>query len=309
MDCEIVRDNLSSFHDDELPAELASEVRQHLSCCSDCALELQNFDQLGDLVSKAYATDILAVNTTAARYDAEGLWRRIQSRLDSQPSNNSRLSKAITASASIPRGQFVLGAFVAMAASLLLVVGWWTRPAAHESNPLLATAVIDFAEVLKQFDGAPNRAIESFAARFPFTKVSNDLAEAALGFRPAVNGELPQGMRLASTAIAKMPSCNCAEGQCMCGPGGCNCAASVCQRKDGSMFLVFEHCKTQEISFGDLPSKFAVRDDHELQLIETSHQLAVSWIADNRRLTAVGLRGMNEAETLVAKISKPQSFN
>lgn len=86
----------------------------------------------------------------------------------------------------------------------------------------------------------------------------------------------------------------------MCGPGESNCVACVCQRPDGSTFLVIEQCSGQKVNFGDLPVQLVHRGNHELQVTGDEKGLAVTWTANQTRKIAIGLRGLSEMHQLLA---------
>ena len=86
----------------------------------------------------------------------------------------------------------------------------------------------------------------------------------------------------------------------MCGPGDCNCVACVCERPDGSTFLVIEQCQGQNVTFGDLPTQHVRRGVHELQMTGGEQGLAVTWTANETRKVAVGLRDLDEMDQLLA---------
>ena len=87
----------------------------------------------------------------------------------------------------------------------------------------------------------------------------------------------------------------------MCGPGGCNCVACLCERPDGSTYLVLEHCKSQSVTFGDLPVQLVKRGNRHLQQVEAQGTTAISWEQDGERLTAIGVRGPQEIDMLLAR--------
>jgi hypothetical protein len=198
---------------------------------------------------------------------------------------------------------------LALAASLLLAVGWRARMGeTAKGSPSVASVapVVDYQNVLELFEQQPQLAMEALSNRYEGREVSADQAEAMLGYRPSITAGLSSQARLVSTRVLKLPQCKCAGGKCTCGPGECNCAACLCERPDGSKFLVFEQCKTQDISFGDLPFVIARRDNRDVQFIKAHDRLAASWIRDNRRLTAIGLKDETEAESLMAALDSGQ---
>jgi hypothetical protein len=210
-----------------------------------------------------------------------------------------------SSSAAPPASGFARSAalsILGLAATLLVIVGWRaTHGGLDRVSPQVA-ATVDYEDVFRLFEQQPNLAIDALTRRYEGQEVSTDQAEALLGYRPSIAGGLPAHARLVSTRVLKLPQCRCADGKCTCGPGECNCTACLCQRPDGSQFVVFEQCKTQAISFGDLPRTSARHDSREVQLIKSHDRLGATWINGGRRLTAIGLKDEAEAKTLIASL-------
>ncbi|MGN6134091.1 MAG: anti-sigma factor family protein [Aureliella sp.] len=320
LKCEQVQELLSSFYDGELDQARSEEVHQHVLQCSDCRYELECFCQLSSLVGFA---------TTPAPA-AEG-WNRLAARLDEPAAQpvaqpvaelaGSSLAAQATAplssswSSRWPRGQMAWSLALALAASLLVmaVVRQPMRPVVRQADSGQnsdnrsagsAPVVLDYAAIIEQEATQPKLALASVSDQFDGQEVAADNAQQELGYRPAVLVGLPAGTHVVSTRLLKLPSCHCAGGQCQCGPQGCNCAACLCQRDDGSQFLVFEHCKTQDVSFGSLQPQLASSDSQQVQFFKTDKQLAVSWSPGARRLTAIGLKDRAEAESLIAALDR-----
>ena len=76
--------------------------------------------------------------------------------------------------------------------------------------------------------------------------------------------------------------------------------ACFCQRPDGSTYLVLEHCKSQSVTFGDLPVQLVKRGDRHLQQVEVDGTTAISWENMGERMTAIGLRDNVEIESMLA---------
>lgn len=306
MNCAQAKDLLSPYYDGELSDELAVGVRQHVHHCSACQAELASFQQLS-----------AAVCWAPAPRPAEDNWHRIASRLEAQSSQSPSL-QPVEASESVdtpvggtvarpskfggPRTAAAM-AILALAASLLVIVGLRAPRggSAHHESPQVASTV-DYQDVFQLFEQQPHLAMETLSRRYAGREVSADQAETLLGYRPSIAAGLPSQTRLVSTRVLKLPQCKCAGGKCTCGPGECNCAACLCERPDGSKFLVFEQCKTQDVTFGDLPFTIAKRDSRDVQFVKSHNRLAVSWVKDNRRLTAIGLKDEAEAESLITAL-------
>lgn len=288
MKCEQIKACLSSYYDDELDAWLVSEVEKHLPGCDECQCELRSFEQL----SQCLAADVSAK-------PADDGWENICSRLD-------RLDRSCPVPITAPRvwaapSRFQLTvAALAMAASLMTVAVLRTPPDQNIVTVTQASAPLDLSEIVDLAAREPALALDAMAKRFQGQAVNAEEAEALLGYRPALVRSLPAETRLVSTQVLMLPNCECEAGKCTCGPSGCNCAACLCKRKDGSEFLVLEHCRSQNISFGKFATQSLERDAGNLQLFGGADRLAASWIAQNRRLTAIGLKNVAEAQLLSA---------
>lgn len=319
MNCEQAKQLMSNFYDAELDVDVAHRFAKHLAGCNDCRAELEAFERL--------SSAILLASPAAAPADG---WQRIAARLDA-PAGQLACQEAISggAAAAMNRTQapaqpavrlrpkvsrrVVLALAAAFAASMLImvVIRW------QSANDSLAgsfqvdqpsTVALDYSTVIKQQAREPSQALQAVSDRYHGREVATANAEDALGYRPAILSAVPAKTRLVSTRLLKLPNCSCAGGQCQCGPQGCNCAACLCQRDDGSEFLIFEHCKTQDVSFGKFETRIASDNSRRIQLIDAGQQLAVSWIAGARRLTAIGLKDESEARSLVATLDKVASL-
>jgi len=300
MNCVEAKELLSPYFDDELSAGLARDVKQHVEHCPACQAELASFEQLS-----------VAVCSASPCGPAEDNWQRIAARLDEPvqesvgaPESWDAANKSSVIGPAKLRGfQAAAATILALAASLLLIVGLRARmgQTPHDSTQPVASAV-DYQDIFEIFERRPQLAMETLSERYQGREVSAEQAEKMLGYRPSISDGLPSQTRLVSTRVLKLPQCKCAGGKCTCGPGECNCAACLCERPDGSKFLVFEQCKTQDITFGDLPFVIARRDHRDVQFIQAHDQLAVSWIKGDRRLTAIGVKDETEAESLIATL-------
>jgi hypothetical protein len=107
-----------------------------------------------------------------------------------------------------------------------------------------------------------------------------------VGYRPAVSEGLPEGYSLASTSVLKMPCCTCVK--------------AVCKRQDGSTLVLFEHDDEKTEWFGERQSNMAMCGDKECCLVDLDSSIAATWKQGSRSLTAVGVRDVDEVNTLVS---------
>ena len=293
MNCKEACTCLSSYYDGELDRLRSSEVEQHLATCKNCRCELRSFEQLSGFLSE-----------DASCSPASDSWEKICCRLD-----EARLAPAkVRPKLWMPSRIRLSVASLAIAASILVLAVLRFGPN-EPRQTAQASATVDLSEIVNLAAQDPSFALDAMTRRFQGREVAPKEAEALLGYRPTVEEALPVNTRLVSTKVLTLPNCECEDGKCTCGPSGCNCAASLCQRKDGSEFLVLEHCRSQNISFGELAVKPADGDSNSLQLIGSGDRLAASWISDSRRLTAIGLKDVAEARQLSMKAIPAMGLN
>ena len=307
MNCEIVKARLSEYYDGELDPTSIAKIQAHLANCEVCECELSKFSTMSEMLRSA---DSLASSANPA----PASWEQFSTLLVTPPPTSFLVpppTSFLVPAFNVHPKFAVIGAF-ALVASIALMVSLNTRmpPGAADNNhqhshlgamDAMDTA-IDFAELLGDPMRKPADVFTALSKRFEGRPAAIDESESLLGYRPAIAQALPSDVRLISNHILKLPQCNCAVGTCSCGPTGCNCAASLCQRKDGTEFLIVEHCETQGISFGELASQWVHQDAHDVQLLTNGSQLIATWVADHRRLTAIGLSDKAEASAMVTNI-------
>ena len=300
MECQDAAAQLSAYFDDELASEMADRVNQHVESCQTCQAKLQSFAGIRKLSTqyREPAAEAPSWETFAARMNRAQ--PTVQLAPDHTPSGRRRL-----------RDVAIIVA--ALAASVLIVLSV-RQPEPSDEHAVaqqhshshagamagMPSTPIDFQDVVLGFSQDSNLAVNSFASKYDGTEVSIDDAEQDLGFRPQAKKSLPAGVQLVSTRLLTLPECNCAEGECLCGPDGCNCVACVCQRPDGSTYMLVEKCKSQKVSFGDLPVQLVRRGDKTLQVAKSKDGIAVSWEGSHARMTAIGLRDASELDVLLA---------
>ena len=312
MNCEQVRGLLSAYFDGELSGVADArhqEVRDHVASCEWCAKELGSFEQLRQLAT-AKANPQLRPPS----------WGAIASRLDdvcrtelaagSVPSDR-RIAEPVASAESLAgtltkTRRMVIGGMLTLAASAVLFFSLRQSYQPRGDTVFQAgVATINLQPLLELFNTDSEKALQTLASQHPTTDVSVAQAEAKFG-RPIFlqtsmkSNVLPGNARMVSTKLIRFPFCKCPKGACTCGPGGCNCVACFCERPDGSTYLVLEHCKSQSVTFGDLPVQIVKRGDRHLQQVEVEGTLVISWENNGERLTAIGLRGPQEIETLLA---------
>ena len=304
MNCQCVTKLLSAYFDNELDLESTNAIGEHVRGCDRCACELRGFQQLRELVAGS--------ETVAQTPNWEALQSRLNvERLGACPAlDDSRVGPAAAKAGLFKKG-VVWAAVLALAASLLLafVLRDQAEPDLHlvAQEPAVQSSIAAFnlQPLMELFRQDPNLALQAMSKQFASKEVSIAQAEASFG-RPtfvrssSAKHALPGDAQLVSTRIFQFPFCKCTQGECTCGPDGCNCVACVCERPDGTSYLVIEHCKSQSVTFGDLPVRLVRHGDHQLEQAEVDGRWAVSWEAGGERLSAIGLRNQAEINSLLA---------
>lgn len=304
MRCNSVIEQLSAHFDGELSEVLSEKVELHLAQCESCTQEFRSFKRIREFIDAATQNELIPPP-----------WAAIAARLDAElnPATVPLVTLAKNSMVPTPRRSKVRDVLIivaSLAATVLIVTFTW-KPTKHESNAahnqhshhsdsVAGASSINFQETVSLQRRDTQLAMQSLSHQYAGRAATHDEVVRNVGYEPTVYSSLPNGARLVSTQLLKLPECNCAEGECTCGPGECNCVACVCERPDGSSFIVIEQCKGQKVDFGDLPVQFVRRANHVLQVTESDNGLAVTWEANKGRMTAFGLRSLDEMDSLLA---------
>jgi len=297
--------------DGELAPAVAAAVQQHVDCCERCSRELAAFQQLGDLARRQ-----------AHRSSPTMAWELLAERLDQGPMSQAAVSASSSAELdgaqpaaiavnslkkrSTQNWRLLSGVLLSVVAATLLIVSWrliTDKADSHVHQP--GVAMMNLQPVLEAFSVDPHLALSQLSHQFTSQEVAVEQTDAGMGHATYINSAasrnaLPGDAKIASTTILSFPFCQCSPDQCSCGPHGCNCVACVCQRPDGSTYLVLEHCKSQTFSFGDLPVQLVSRDGHQLQQVMLNGAQTISFDRPTGTVTVVGLRSNAEVDTLLA---------
>ncbi len=285
MKCEHVQERLSEFIDGELSAGMKSECQAHLAGCPDCQRAHRAFLALSELMATAVGSPVGSRD-----------WGPLETRLD-----QALVSPSARPTAG-PRIRLMIGAIVALAASAVAMIATtWRSDSETRTQPAIvaADAVIDWREFIDGRSSQPQVAMRRLSEKFAGQEASLTEAEGLLGYPPAVNRALADGVQLVSTRTLRLPECACPDGGCRCASGGCNSSVSLCKRNDGSQFLLIEHCACQRISFGGLIVQPDAAGSRTYGIVEAENRLAATWLLANRRLIAIGLTDGNEVRSLV----------
>ncbi len=271
MNCNIARDQLSGLLDKELSPQQSAEIQQHLAGCESCAHELATFRKIGELSSLQTepVSPPLAWEVLAKRLDESGQSTTLATRNTTDTYTSGIAKTPFRARSRSRNWKLFAGGLVALAASLLVFAS--LRPQSiemqsSETHSATATAVdvatMNLQPLLEQLPHDAQQKLNQLTSQLTATEVAIEQADKTFGRATFVSTafqrhSLPGEAKITATKILSFPSCKCLPGQCECSPGGCNCVACICQRPDGSTYLVLEHCQSQAVSFGDLPVRLA----------------------------------------------------
>lgn len=299
MCCETIEEQLSAYFDGELSDDTSDVIRAHLEYCERCRTEINSFEQI-----RRHAWCISETNQKAPS------WSELAARLDNAQSFVSPANAASPRSRRPVRFNDIFIIVVSLAATILIVV-WARQPAvqlpqvarshhSHDGTHAANSFAVNYQDMVALQRDDTRLAMSSLSKQYHGREASIEQARRELGHSPSVGLALASGTRLISTQLLKMPNCDCIEGECICGHGECNCVASVCERPDGSTFIVVEQCRGQNVNFGELPVQLVHRGNHELHVSQGEQGFAVTWKADRSRMTAFGLRDLDELDQLLA---------
>lgn len=276
MNCEQVSENLSRYYDGEMSEAEAARCAEHICGCEACRCELESFQSITSAIAVGKASAL-----PAASWDK--LSKLIQPRPDSSPAT--KLTPGAMRRFRVPL--VTLG--LALAASLLLLVF-----APNEMTTSTSEISVDLSAVIDR-PIEPAQALAQLNKEYSGESVDAADVKSILGYEPATPDGLPGDIEIVSTSVLRLPVCVCTAGKCTCGPAGCNCSATLCKRRDGSELLVIEHCNSEKVELSKRPARMVNSHDRLLQLYGTEDHLTASWVAKDRRLTAIGLRTEREA--------------
>jgi hypothetical protein len=267
MKCVQIQEQLSAFHDGELPAEIHKEIEVHLAGCEACASRRAEFS--------SYTHTFGQISQPVV---PPTVWTRIAAEL---------ASDRVPPTAESPRRLRLAAWAMALAASVLLMIGvgyWMARPAGHSDSHHADFALV-MDHYLKTLVNDPTGAERFLLDKYNGQTVDPEDAIRLVGYRPAVASGLPDEYSLASTSVMTMPCCTCVK--------------AVCRRRDGSTLVLFEHDDAQTEWFGQRPSSMTTCADKQCCLVDLDSSIAATWKRGSRWVTAVGVRDRAEVNQLV----------
>lgn len=271
MNCDWVDDRLSAYLDDELAPEERQRFDGHCEECASCRELIAQYQAMGALMRESEAAA-----------DTDSVWDRISNRLDA--------NDVVTVVPKSYAWNWSV-AILATAASIALIFFVVRKDlssdhgnSSHEHSQL----AVDFQDVIRLASTEPKAAIAELVAKYQGKQVDLAAATEYLGHEPATFTSLPEGFARASTHVLNMPCCKC--------------SASICERADGSSVIVFEHKDEQPVWFGDSPSIETQCSGKTCKIVESAGQLAVSWKNEDRQLTMIGAKDIDEVNRWVASM-------
>ena len=275
---------LSAYFDAELDVESTESIRLHLEHCSDCSQQLSWFRRLRLEAGKWSADEEPSWSPS---------WAAIEQRMNGMATFSSKpwQRKEVTLRQ--------MGVVLTLAASIVLFVRF-SDSTQSTRQPLVPDniASIDFQDVINRCARDPQAAVESLSNQYAGLDVTLADVEVKLGYRPLIFAMAADDVQLVSTKLLQFPNCSGSAIDSKIEPRLHNCVACICQRNDGSRFLVVEHCHRQDVSFGKLAKHWFNRDGQPLQLLMLPKSVTASWEANEHRVTAIGLHSHEEANAL-----------
>lgn len=309
IDCKFVQEHLSAWMDGELEAKSQAEVQQHLGTCDRCSLDLAHFEKLGQMARSC------TVGTCSPPS-----WDLIEQKICSRDDDQNLIGRDPTMQSRIygtrlfpgsRQWRAIASVFVTFAAIVLVIVSFGRLWPLHNLSKDHATThnasnvSLNLQPVVELFQDDPQASINALKGQFTLEDFTLAEADANFGRSTYVSTfwndrALPGSAKPSSTVLLSLPSCPCPKGQCTCGENGCNCIASICQRPDGSIYIVFEQCQAQKVGFGTLPVENVKRNGYEFQEIRFGGTRAISFDWSSGKVIVVGLRNDSEVESLFA---------
>lgn len=273
MNCSAVQHNLSAYHDNELSPKLRADVEEHLHTCHDCSARLAAFREISRVAAE--------LNDPTA---PSGMWDELQMKLqrDAPRRKPSRLATAPTTL--LPR-RLATAAIMLLAISAAL--GIW-RYQSSEQRQMGAV----FGRFLDQFPHDLAAAQQVILMKYDGRAVTIDEATRQLRYRPALPTNA-DALRLEQMYVLRMPCCTCVE--------------TIYKNVDGEAFAVFEHHDEEPAWFSSRPMIRAHCGGLPTSIVQVDKHLAATWKHQDRYLTVVGARDVEQVASLIAGFQRPDA--
>jgi hypothetical protein len=268
VNCNRVNELLSAFHDAELAPEVRQAVAAHLEGCPKCAADLADYRRLSDVAARL------------TRPEPPDQWAAIERQLAA----SSAAPRRSPSSFRLPARRLAIAASVALAAGLGAAAYYgWLSPSAVRDQHL----AMNFDSFLSRFEEQPQVAEQVLLTSYNGRQVDFDEAARLLGYRPVMARGAPPGYVVDAVYVLDMPCCKCPQ--------------VICRGDDGQRVAIFEHESDQPIWFGDRPAIDATCGGTSMRIVEVDTDLlAATWSSQERRVTVVGARNVEEVAQLAS---------
>lgn len=277
MKCERLEEQLSAYIDQEVDAGECRDIEGHVETCAHCRAMIAEYRALGALLRRS-----------EPQVDTDAVWSRISEKLEVSKVQLASLDSL--ANRWTKQWGFSILATAASVAFLLFALRFsgTGEHASDNTSHLHASLAVDFEEVFHSAKREPKQAIAKLVSKYEGRELNEQETKNYLGYEPALFKGIPEGFTRVSTHVLNMPCCKC--------------SATICERRDGSSLIVFEHRDEQPVWFGDLPSIETQCAGMSCKIIESAGQLAVSWKNQDRQLTMIGANDIAEVNQWVASL-------
>lgn len=273
MNCSEVQELLSAYFDHELDVPTREIVSVHLEDCQDCSQEIDGFESLSKLASGLGNYPV-----------PEALWNSIASTQSDKPTTATEAEKVQLAKKSfvLSRRQVVMMASGLALVLLIVSLIFWVFDHGHDHEEMVE-AMEHIAENINTGESE-----SLLMTKFGGQMVSADEAMSEVGFQPvSTSVGLPDGYEVKNIQVLTMPCCKCTQ--------------TICTRKDGTQFYVFEHVNEDTGWFEEKEKEEFQCCGKECELVRLNEQLVVTWKKGKRHITMLGMRNKAEIELIVEK--------
>ena len=276
MNCDDTQSRLSAWHDGELPAVEATELRRHLDSCPACRRELAALERI------SHAARGLPTNGPAS-----DVWPRIVAGLTDEAPGCSPTVAPLPNRSSRRRIGVRFGVALALSALFGVGVFVWNRVVLDRAQQRRVANIFD--RYLEEFQSSPlaaqrllDEAFPSKTAAAPSERTSADHSPANASMI-ASRRTLP-GLTRVAMHVRTLPCCDCVQG--------------LYQREDGSCVAVFEQRMptqwetdggTREVRCGNCVCRLRQRKS----------PVTASWNQNSRYFTVVGVTDETELKRIV----------
>ena len=273
MNCSAVQHNLSAYHDNELSPDLRAAVEEHLHTCHDCTVRLVAFREISRVAAELH-------DPTAP----SGMWQELQTKLQRQ-TRRGQPSRSRTSTSTLTRRHLATAALVLVAISA--AYGIWR----YQSSKQRQMGVV-FGHFLDKFPHDPVAAQQVIVTKYDGWAVTIDEATRKLRYRPALptSGD---ALRLEKMYVLRMPCCTCVE--------------TIYKNANGEPLAVFEHHDEDPGWFSNRPTIRAHCCGIPTSMVQVDNHLAATWKHQDRYLTVVGARDVEQVASLIAGFQQPDT--